>query len=321
MARHGLTPSRWRPTVQGRGVRPRLSGSGPLVAGGPGPLGAATGAAGAAAGREGSGAPGGILADISAATAAPGPTPPSQGAACSAGGRGRACLPWGQRRAPRAPAGRPAARPCARGTLCRPAAVPVPCPQALRRARGHAHRPGDPGAGRAVPSPLAHDPPDQGRARLGRSPHARVPLKAPPDRHCRPCSRGGAGGGRGHRPPARRCFHCGIAYAPPPPPPAPLMAPSVHPLRPLIGRGGRRALGGIRDMLDDGGAGRRAGVRGQVKPEPQLRRVAALQPAGHRRDLHGGERQAARVPDSLPGGRAQDTRRAARLRPSPARRC
>ena len=56
-----------------------------------------------------------------------------------------------------------------------------PGPQAPHRARGHAHRPGDPGAGRAVLCILAHDPPDLGRAWLERSPPARVPLKAPPD--------------------------------------------------------------------------------------------------------------------------------------------
>ena len=50
-----------------------------------------------------------------------------------------------------------------------------------------------------------------------------------------------------------------------------------------LGSGRGRALGGIRDMLDDGDAGRRAAVRGQVDPEPQRRRVAALQPAGHHR--------------------------------------
>ena len=128
---------------------------GPLAAGGPRPLGAATrrrvgrDTGGHLGGNRGPG--GGRRYRRKAPHALP-------------GGGGRACLPWGQRRARRAPAGRPAARPCARGALCRPAACartrPM-CPAPCARSRASPRR------SRCWTRRLcifAHVPPDLGRA-------------------------------------------------------------------------------------------------------------------------------------------------------------
>ena len=180
VAGYGLAPPRWRQAGRGRGVGPRLPGSAAhccrrfLTArrrNGGGAGGSGTGG-GRRVGRD----PGGRLG---------GGRGPVDGrrrkARMLCRGEGAAAAPW-----PRLPAMWPKTSLLrsdhAPGVTCavRPRVL-EPGSQVPHRARGHAHRPGDPGTGRAVLCILAHEPLDLGRARLGHCPPVRVPLKAPPD--------------------------------------------------------------------------------------------------------------------------------------------
>ena len=166
VARCGLAPSRWRPIVRGRGARPRLPGSAsPCCRRAPTARrrnggGAGSGGTGGRrrVGRDtgghlvvGRGPGGGRRYRRKAPHALPGGGGPCRG-------RGRACLLWGQRRL---------ATP--RQAVLRPGPAPgVPCAVRPRAS------PRDPGAECTAPCILAHDPPDLGRAWLGRRPPARV---------------------------------------------------------------------------------------------------------------------------------------------------